>query len=182
MDTSLQSLSPATYQMLLRTLGPSFLPELAAAFAEAVTLSGLDYPNLNREPGVNFNPLPARLPQILIRDGNETNSDLLTASLYLPAAQSQKLRPSPKNSAPISLALQTFSTPTHLLTQPLARLLLAATLDELRHLHLLNITPLEKQNRLTTLKSSLSSIPLHQENSKLHTLTTAAINRLNPTH
>lgn len=130
--------------------------DLKERLADAIAI-GPEHKWLKRMPGVSFNPLPARVIEILIRECHCTDYRTLEAALLLSTVA--------KDTLTISNA-------------PYADAYTAYALDTLRHLHC-DVVPKEVSTEILT-KFSLEQEPIAQMTRlpRLHVLYDAAFRRV----
>lgn len=85
MTRPLREAAPALAKSLYRRFGEDISNQLIAHFEEVQTRFGLDYPELEREEGVSFNPLQARLVSILFQMTSLSSPEVCIACADLPA-------------------------------------------------------------------------------------------------
>lgn len=109
-------------------------PTLDAAFDFAIQHGGLDEVDFVREEGVSYNPRPARIALILLKDV-QTDSFLTLAGGML-AAVPAALHLAPRSCTDAAaLAHRSALPPTELAGEPAAAIACAVFLDRARHLH-----------------------------------------------
>lgn len=115
---------------------------LQAIYREVYELGGCDEGHVTREPGVNFNPRPARLLHILLDDFEveELAADGAALCLALPGSARFRMKAATLEmlelSAQAQLCLEEASGEHSLEVRFLAA---SAALDEIRHLHMSTI-------------------------------------------
>ncbi|MCB0320404.1 MAG: hypothetical protein KDD60_05710 [Bdellovibrionales bacterium] len=117
---SLQERAPGVYRLLCSK--GILHPELGKRLNDVLACNVLEHTSLPRSPGVGFNPLPARLVEILLREGGVQEQYLLVSAVEL-------------------CELQTQARSLLLLPEQLGRpqiVQLTWHLDVLRHLHIFN--------------------------------------------
>ena len=102
-DSVIASYSPHLLGALERLPSPVNLPLLDEAFGWAMQVGGEKELDFTRDPEVSFNPRPARIPLILIKDASRFGTDLLAASI-LSTAPGSLLRTAPSPAQIIQLA------------------------------------------------------------------------------
>lgn len=148
--------SPGLWRTLAHILSKEELCSMQRIYAEAAKNGALnDFP-IKREPGVNYNPHPARLCQILIAELKETRYEALAAAVNYCTKDSPQINNNPQIREAITLA---------------------HTLDTLRHLHMSTLNTKEKEQIYNHTKDQLIPSITHPENERLKILLTTCIER-----
>ncbi len=71
--------SPSLYGILSRTLSSIELEHVVTAFKDSIEKGSAKE---KREEGLSFNPRPARIAEILIKEANVTSTETISASFY----------------------------------------------------------------------------------------------------
>ncbi|NBW40509.1 hypothetical protein EBR25_05810 [bacterium] len=155
-SASLKELAPGVDQILERSaLLPQQKHELRRQLVGAIAQRP-EYEWIKRESGVSFNPLPARVTEILLRECQCSNVSTLRAAITL--ASGIKTRPSSEN-------------------QEHDHADLAYSLDILRHLHYPSVQDSTRQAILQDLPKVIEIEPGDAPMERLLTLYDAALNR-----
>lgn len=149
-----ETLAPGVTKLIL--VSPLPADEQLALFhtLEEALHNSLEHPWYLRKPGVNFNPLPARLIEILLREAEISDTSLMKEALGYVG----ELFP----------RLVSVDAPA-----------LAYGLDTTRHLHRASLCRKELQTITENLNHALSILPKQLAESRLATLFTAALERWN---
>ncbi len=115
-----------------------------------------EYPNLSREEGVNFNPLPARFLEILLREGKIYEEASLFSALELSLKHPREFS---DTVAPDSAKL-------------------AWALDILRHMHQMELALDEKSKLLSDIENFLASFGDEKIERRLYQLASHALKRI----
>ncbi len=182
---------------------PNFRHPITELFRFLCQSSRLELPAIRREEGVSFNPRPARLIEILIRENGASTKSLtllgmlegalLAVSWDPPAANGgqdykydQQAAEPPTASMPhiheMAKLVHKFES-DHGCQVPEPRdgalaILLARSLDTLRHCHLDGISPSFRQSQIVLAERLLGFSALADSHPRLFTLVEAALNRL----
>ena len=140
--------SPALFRAINRLFSPIEADLMARLYSCAAQAGGLAEGPIVRAPMASFNPRPARLCKILLRECEERDIQVLAAALLL-GAPSLAVPPTAGEAFNLVEEYQKFRVGA-LRTQPslkLERIHLAVLLDDLRHLHMTKL-PIAQQESI----------------------------------
>ncbi len=182
---------------------PNFKHPIPELFQFLWQSSRLELPSIPRTEGVSFNPRPARLIEILIRENGATTKSLtllellegvlLAVSLDPPTANVRQQGPStrktgepPKASTPdvqiiaelVHAFESDYSCQIPAPKDEILSILLARSLDSLRHGHLDGVSPTFQQSQIQLAERLLGIVGLAESHTRLFTLVAAALNRV----
>jgi hypothetical protein len=184
---SLLELSPALYSHLKRRV-PSKLADFEVAFNWIADRGGLEESFVNREKGVNFNPKPARICQILLTESAFEDNEILLAALFMAAPIGDPKDLSVQLSNTFSQAATLADTAQQVLNGSAPHsaaeyaLALASALDEARHLHLTTLSAAQRCARAQDLARLLSFAAAFEGTERLCKLLQTALTRVMKKH
>ena len=173
--------SPALHQLLSLLLPEPELQRICAAYDLVSRLMDCQAePELGRPAGQSFNPRPARLCQILIKEIQEKDQGVLAAAMLscLSPAELEDLRSSQVDWEPeVTLALAAISHSSAGASRESQAIGLAGLLDEIRHFHLRPLSPEECFDYSSHSRNALLQLRPLPGNEKLFTLVNEALKR-----
>jgi len=181
MDTPLASSLERTAPGLHRDLralfgGGAVFEGLAVAYGAVIGAIGPEAPEVRREEGASFNPRPARICHILLKDGGERRPEVLAAALA-------SLTPHPGADTAL-VHTDTVKAVQSVLQggapDPLPeveRIVLAVALDEVRHLHMTSLDTPARLGVVKKIRTYLDGTPGAAENRRLIELVEHAVRR-----
>jgi len=136
---TLERTAPGLFHALRRAFPAPVVVELGKLYEAVIGAVGLESPAIPRETGVSFNPWPARISRILLSDGAASAETIGAAleSFLSPEQRSRVGTLATRSTADeVRTALLSFEGPV---SEAGEGVILALTLDEVRHLHLSNL-------------------------------------------
>lgn len=174
---TLERTAPGLFHALRRAFPAPVVVELGRLYEAAVGAVGLESPAIPREPGVSFNPWPARISRILLSDG-EASAETIGAALesFVSVEQVSLVSPlaSRETTAEVRAALLSFEAP---LSEPGEGIILARLLDEVRHLHLSNLDITTRYSVVERARRRVAGIGHTERWGRLLTLVRHALSR-----
>ena len=149
--------SPSLYSHLRRHFSPAELELGESIYSLCFNHSGPEFPEVSREPGMSFNPRPARVAEIILKEAGIKDIKLAYSAM-------------------LSLVPENKRTDFQGIFQTSPAVDLAIALDDLRHFHM-------RKDRLLTAEGNerfkaVLSQPIAQELSGLHAKVSLAYSRL----
>ena len=176
--------SPALAQALRRA---SFSQLERSWLADLYTLTaihgGLEEPELRREPGVRYNPRPARLCQLLLQEGKVRQAEELAAAILLCSDRELDCRsPSAQTRSASSLRQEVRGVLTSKnaarASLPGQRIALASALDTSRHLHMRELDDAERQRQIQDVDQIMRTVSPDLSQDRLTILLSSLLERL----
>ena len=164
---------------LLGTLG-TFLPKedvssLEDSYRKAASLGALNEFPIKRKEGASFNPRPARLCSLLLKEGELREVNTLSASFFLPSDENKVEKIPPEEATLIKSARSLFES--HPLSEHAVLLSLVWHLDLIRHLHMSSLSDQEKSELCLLTNNKLLPISSRVCSSRLHVLLEQSVSR-----
>ncbi|MEZ4754204.1 MAG: hypothetical protein R3A13_07835 [Bdellovibrionota bacterium] len=154
--------SPGLLRTLKSFLSPAEIQEFSTAFKLVIDRGGNTENGLEREDGVNYNPRPARVCEILIKECKEIRLEVLLAALYSCAKNcKEKEEINKENSVCIALAI---------------------TLDNLRHLHMTDLDDSQVKLELSLARGLVNSADEITTANRLSTMVRSSLDRFAKTN
>ena len=176
----LASDSPSLWGSLQRRILDSDRAQLAEIYSLACAYGALSEGGVRREGGASFNPRPARICQILINECNESDPDVFAAAMLACCTSQPDFQVASPAAVGWGVASRVIRVQSGLEIQfdeTVARVLLALQLDELRHLHMTELSCVERQLLCGRVANLLPQIEESSSNRRLKMLVVAAIDR-----
>ena len=150
--------SPGILRTLRNFLTPPEIEEFAEAYLTSINSGGGNEEGLTRKEGASYNPRPARVCEILIKECKENRLEVLLAALYSCAPGCNVTEDINKESS-LCIAL-------------------AITLDTLRHLHMSDLSNKDKKIETDLAKGLLGSAEDSAPAARLCTMIQTSLERL----
>jgi len=173
-DSSMELRSPKTYFYLKEVFSEVELEQIGKSFLNVIRIAGPEEATTIREPGVSFNPRPARLCEILCREGDEKN---LSAFIAVLASVVIDQRVAPEGFSPEETinagAIINFpnipETPNKpsLTKETIELCFLCRSIDKLRHLHMSSMSKTEVKQQIESIKLAVTNLSQLAPDSKL---------------
>lgn len=141
----------------LEATHPQVVSALELTYSAIYDVNTFREPHLGRTDGASYNPRPARVCQILIKEVHEREADILCAAMRRSVGLDDTLTPQPNE-------------------QSAERIALAIALDDVRHVHQL-ADPHSAQQILDRARVLLEGVLVAEQNSRLQLLLSAAYDR-----
>ena len=168
---NLQFDSASAYGILGSFLEPDELDELCSLYSQAADWGALEEKNIERAPGVTFNPPPARLLELAVTKGHCKDLDSLKLAIML-CCNSENL---PETKKSVS-ALLDFND-NKKLTQNEIIVLACYWLDNIRHMHMSSSPEDIKQQQLSNVASKILPLLVSKRSSTLRLFLEKAVER-----
>lgn len=146
--------SPKLWFLLHRTLDAAEIPEIVKSYQTSVLKGAAKEHPVIRSEGVSYNPKPARILDLLIREGGIKDVALLKSALE---EMCDELRTEPKKVAPI--------------------VELAILLDKLRHLHMSSLTHEQQLSEALMVQAKLENHLADFTENELYKKTVTILNK-----
>ena len=172
--------SPAVMGAIRRIFSAEDVLLFESLYQAAALAGGLDEGPVLRIPNASFNPRPARICKILMREVKEQDMQVLGAALLLSLPEQIPVEPGFEQAFQFAHKLRSFiekpgyDTP-HAIIE---RLHLAMLLDNLRHLHMTSLSPSEKEAVVESFEELYQSGCKFSENTPLLEAASAAARRV----
>jgi hypothetical protein len=159
---SLRADSPGLYGSLKKFASAAELEQLEEAFLAAWKLGAGTEAPITRDPGVSYNPRPARIATILIKECQNLAAQEIAACFWISAITRGAELPQ-TDYAGKQLAQQAFaalndsSLPT--LKANALRIAAAVLVDSIRHLHMSSLSDTERQAEINHSKRFIAGLP-----------------------
>lgn len=138
--------APALFCALGRMYNKEILKSFEELYHNMVLAGGLHEGAIARAPNASFNPRPARLCKILLRETNEQDVNVLGAALIIAVPDNFETPVAWQAACELAKQARTFrAQPLSKPDAPIERLHLAVLLDDLRHLHMTTLPHSEKE-------------------------------------
>ena len=150
--------SPGILRSLKAFLTPIEIQEFSEAYLTSIQSGGNIENGLTRKENASYNPRPARICEILIKETKESRLEVLLAALY--------------SCAPNCTVTEDISKESSLC------IALAITLDTLRHLHMTNLSNKDKKIEIDLAKGLIGSAEDSTSAARLCTMIKTSLKRL----
>ncbi len=177
-NSDMSSAAPGLWASLKRSLPPEACAALQQVYACAVAHGAAAEGKVAREAGASFNPRPARYAHLLLQDAKPEHLLLAAAFLYgteIANEQHEFCAAAYQLAQDAARFAELESAAVNADTQ---RLALAHWIDELRHLHMMEIEAEERESIIDRAERFASRLDLDPNTSPLVKILHAALTRL----
>lgn len=173
----LETDAPALWAALRRALPPGAPEELAGIYLAASKAGALSEQPVTREKGVSFNPRPARICQILIKECGESDTGVLAAAVLACCPEPLEVRSAPPTAREVAAAARAGRSKYRIpVTEPARSICMALFLDDIRHLHMASLEAGERA-RILAAGSEIAGAALEGPAERLRKLIEASVER-----
>ena len=157
-SNSLQTSSPKVFRLLSQRVSLTDLERICIVYGTVIKLNITETPWVNRDDGASYNPLPARICELLILEGLVTDSNTLISALLSlldpPHMDLEGIGPNILQDAETShLMLQGLASKTSDPSPSAQLIILARSLDTVRHLHISSLSKEQQNEKVSVIKA-----------------------------
>ena len=174
--------SPGLLGLVRQFLREDEVKQLAEVYCEACRCGALNESSVVRQPGISYNPRPARICQILINECSEKGLRVLGAAMYACAARNGESGSAFVEewqiASRVRMEISNYRDGHRFeLTEVEEAIFLAVKLDELRHMHMTPLPEEHKRDVYRQVKEKLVPSIVHSSSSRLKALIESWLNR-----